>query len=350
MGASKRRLGDVSDYREDEKQLCFECQHHKCGSYCMRNHRRNKNETQRDASAPTTNSSDKPSAKCRYCRAGAGYEATKNKCDTPGFKLRSDHAITRDDRDFLKLEMKRNSLRMIQTPLHALRGWRGNCDINILLYDCHEGEPHLFDSFSNCYMTKALTMSLTRHFELKSHHAHINMQCRRTLRDSGRRRHHHHHHHPTAAPPTNTQKGAFDVLGGKPSLSQQKTGVAATGAQLFLDLSETCMALRTIKRQKNDQKKLIIIIDILRRMRVGESTPADASELMNYHLANFSNTEVNAITKTGTTMHLFAFKKSKNEFNCRGASCKRGVKCEQPCCSNQDKVGVNKGKGEGVQS
>ena len=28
-------------------------------------------------------------------------------------------------------------------------------------------------------------MSLTRHFELKSHHAHINMQCRRTLRDSG---------------------------------------------------------------------------------------------------------------------------------------------------------------------
>ena len=57
-------------------------------------------------------------------------------------------------------------------------------------------------------------------------------------------------------PPTNTQNGAFDVLGGKPSLSQQKTGVAATGAQLFLDLSETCMALRTIKRQKNDQKKL----------------------------------------------------------------------------------------------
>ena len=32
-------------------------------------------------------------------------------------------------------------------------------------------------------------MSLTRHFELKSHHAHINMQCRRTLRDSGRRHH-----------------------------------------------------------------------------------------------------------------------------------------------------------------
>ena len=56
-------------------------------------------------------------------------------------------------------------------------------------------------------------------------------------------------------PPTNTQKGAFDVLGGKPSLSQQKTGVAATGAQLFLDLSESCMALRTIKRQKKRPEK-----------------------------------------------------------------------------------------------
>ena len=84
-------------------------------------------------------------------------------------------------------------------------------------------------------------------------------------------------------------------------------------------------------------------------MRVGESTPADASELMNYHLANFSNTEVNAITKTGTTMHLFAFKKSKNEFNYR----KLQERCQVRTTlllSNQDKVGVNKGKGEGVQS
>ena len=141
MGASKRRLGDVSDHREDEKQLCFECQHHKCGSYCMRNHRRKKNKTRHDKMVSTTDTAKKTSAKGRYCRAGAGYEATPNKCDTPGFQLRSHHSITRDDRDFLRLEMKRNSLRMIQTPLHALRGWRGNCDIKILLYDCHEGEP-----------------------------------------------------------------------------------------------------------------------------------------------------------------------------------------------------------------
>lgn len=30
---------------------------------------------------------------------------------------------------------------MIQTPLNVLRGWRGNCDIKVLLYDCHDSEP-----------------------------------------------------------------------------------------------------------------------------------------------------------------------------------------------------------------
>ncbi len=37
--------------------------------------------------------------------------------------------------------MKRNNLRMIQTPINVLKGWRGNCDIKVLLYDCHDGEP-----------------------------------------------------------------------------------------------------------------------------------------------------------------------------------------------------------------
>ena len=139
MGASKRRLGDVSDYHDDEVQLCYECQHHKCGSYCMRNHRRNHKDK-----SPITGESGagaNQSEKRRYCRAGAGYEDTPNACDTPGFQQRSRHAITRDNRDFLKLEMKRNNLRMIQTPINVLKGWRGNCDIKVLLYDCHDGEP-----------------------------------------------------------------------------------------------------------------------------------------------------------------------------------------------------------------
>ena len=88
-----------------------------------------------------TNRSKASASKSRYCRAGAGHEANKNACDTPGFQLRTKNALIRDERDFLKLEMKRNSLRMIQTAITALRGWRGNCDIKILLYDCLDGEP-----------------------------------------------------------------------------------------------------------------------------------------------------------------------------------------------------------------
>ena len=113
-------------------------------------------------------------------------------------------------------------------------------------------------------------------------------------------------------PPTNTQKGAFDTMGSQPSISQQKTGVAATGAQLFLDLSEKCMALTTTKRQKSDQQNLI---EILGRLRVGESIPTDADTLMEHHFTNFSNTDIESITSTGTTMHLFANKKPRNEFN-----------------------------------
>ena len=30
---------------------------------------------------------------------------------------------------------------MIQTAITVLRGWRGNCDIKILLYDCVDGKP-----------------------------------------------------------------------------------------------------------------------------------------------------------------------------------------------------------------
>jgi hypothetical protein len=79
----------------------------------------------------------------RYCRAGAGDEATVNKCDTPGFALRSAAAITRDQRDFLKLDLPRNNLRLHQTPLHVLRGWRGNCDVKILLYNSQTSNPDL---------------------------------------------------------------------------------------------------------------------------------------------------------------------------------------------------------------
>lgn len=77
----------------------------------------------------------------RYCRAGAGTEVTPNKCDTPGFVIRDKPAIVADDRNYMKLEMPRNHTRMVQTPLKVLRGWRGNCDVKVLLYRSDGGDP-----------------------------------------------------------------------------------------------------------------------------------------------------------------------------------------------------------------
>lgn len=79
----------------------------------------------------------------RYCRAGAGEEATPEKCDTPGFPLRAEPAIAEDQRGFLRLDMPRNSARLHQVPLYVLRGWRANCDIKILLYSTRVDDPDL---------------------------------------------------------------------------------------------------------------------------------------------------------------------------------------------------------------
>jgi hypothetical protein len=79
----------------------------------------------------------------RYCRAGAGDEVTPNKCDTPGFQLRQEPAITRDHKNFLRLETPRNNIRLNQSPFHVLRGWRANCDIKILLYSSRVNDPML---------------------------------------------------------------------------------------------------------------------------------------------------------------------------------------------------------------
>ena len=121
--ASSIRLADVRDYRRDEANLCDECMMHTCSSYCMRHPKGKKN-------------------RCRMCRAGAGEEKTKGMSDTPGFPLREKPAIEFDNRGFYKLHMRRNHLRMVQTPLHILRGWRGNCDFTILLYASPDGKPN----------------------------------------------------------------------------------------------------------------------------------------------------------------------------------------------------------------
>ena len=73
----------------------------------------------------------------RVCKVGAGQESTKNQCDTPGFALHTKPEIKVDHRRSQKLFQPRNHPRINQTSVDMLRSWRGNCDVQIIVYDSH---------------------------------------------------------------------------------------------------------------------------------------------------------------------------------------------------------------------
>jgi len=113
-------------------------------------------------------------------------------------------------------------------------------------------------------------------------------------------------------PPTNKEKGAFDLMDSKTSFSQQKLSSAAFGAQVMWDMSARCVELRTTKRQNQDQQRFK---DTLERLRIGEPTNSDASDLMDLHLTNMTAKNASGILQNDSLMHLFATKQARDEFN-----------------------------------
>ena len=87
-------------------------------------------------------SNDRKFVCIRECRGGGGIEDAEGSGKTSGFCKRTDNEIVEDKRKFKKLEMKRNHTRFLQTSIVTLQAWRGNCDIQILIY---ESEPHYPD-------------------------------------------------------------------------------------------------------------------------------------------------------------------------------------------------------------
>ena len=86
-------------------------------------------------------SEDKDSRRRKVCRCGAGVEETPNKCDTPGFPLRTEPELVRDLRGFNRLDLPRNNRRIITSSRWLLQGWRANCDIQVLLYESDPLNP-----------------------------------------------------------------------------------------------------------------------------------------------------------------------------------------------------------------
>jgi len=77
----------------------------------------------------------------KVCRCGAGVEVTPDLCDTPGFPLRTEPQLVRDLQGFDRLELPRDNTRIVASSRWLLQGWRANCDIQILLYDCDPFHP-----------------------------------------------------------------------------------------------------------------------------------------------------------------------------------------------------------------
>jgi len=80
-------------------------------------------------------------SKKRCCKAGAGAERNKGEADTPGFPLHEDPHIKYDHKRSQKLYMPRNHNRVNQTSINLLQSWRGNCDIQLLVYNCDPKHP-----------------------------------------------------------------------------------------------------------------------------------------------------------------------------------------------------------------
>ena len=72
---------------------------------------------------------------------GAGEEETPGKGDTPGFEVHDHPHVAKDDRGFTSFEPARNSKRMVSTSTHCLVSWRGNCKVDIILYESDPKNP-----------------------------------------------------------------------------------------------------------------------------------------------------------------------------------------------------------------
>ena len=86
---------------------------------------------------------------------------------------------------------------------------------------------------------------------------------------------------------------------------------------MLMKMSEKCVELRSVKRQKGTQSKFK---SVLHNLRTGDTTHDDASFLMKLHLANQSQTDIEEATKDKVVMHMFATKAPRDEFNVRKLS------------------------------
>ena len=140
-----RNFCKVTDEIKDTRLLCQDCMCHFCNKFCLRDNKKNMSRT---------------------CCVGFGDEETYNCQDTPGMILRDESTITKDDKGIYQFRMKRTqSKRAVQLSKTMLKGWRGNCDIKLLLYFSYPNLPDIGDIEDICKYVVAYTGKWSHTFQ-----------------------------------------------------------------------------------------------------------------------------------------------------------------------------------------
>jgi hypothetical protein len=119
--ATGKYLWEVDNHDKDICQLVNSCMMHECNKFCLRKMKK-KN--------------------AYYCRMNGGELNTETN-QTPGFQLQDIDTLTVDSNGIKRLALQRNSKRMNQSSFTALRSWRANCDVQLIIYDSDPEYPNL---------------------------------------------------------------------------------------------------------------------------------------------------------------------------------------------------------------
>ena len=119
--ATGKYLWEVDNHDKDLCQLVNSCMMHECNKFCLRKMKK-KN--------------------AYYCRMNGGELNTETN-QTPGFQLQDIDTLTVDSNGIKRLALQRNSKRMNQSSFTALRSWRANCDVQLIIYDSDPEYPNL---------------------------------------------------------------------------------------------------------------------------------------------------------------------------------------------------------------
>jgi hypothetical protein len=126
----KRRFCESVDHQEDSRLLCQECMVHKCDNYCL---------------------GDCPKVEPRQCRFEYGKETEYGKADTDGRERLDTSVIAVDRRGIEHFRLIRTkSRKVVQHSKTLLQGWRGNCDVQLLIYRSHPDKPDITEIENVC--------------------------------------------------------------------------------------------------------------------------------------------------------------------------------------------------------